>query len=480
MGTTPTPQPPSTNDVFDQISGSTPTPPQPSTSSQSSTPQQISGDVFDQIANGSNVSSTQANQPAPVHGQISFDPSDNFAQTALKGTEAIGAGIGDGLLGTLNGGASMLHLPHATLQARQDLIEGQNKENPTLNAIGYGGETLLEFLTGDEALKGLALSDRLMKSAGVAKALEQSPRLMKALQIGADALRSGAVGGTQGTVRSGGDLGKGAEEGATTAAIAGTLGMAGQAVKAIRGALDVSGIQAPLQDSLRGVVSDVADRLGLQAPTSASLRDVVQDVQSQLQVRASGLYKQMDQLSGGEAQRFRDAAKNVADELREKVGLISPKREAALVAKQQAIDAAHQAMLDRLEAAGHPRDLLAKADALWKQQAALTDLQSALRQSVSGIRPELATATGTTETVNPKVLFTKLNRLHDSGRLTQAIGPENAKAILQTVDNAYARAQAIAQNNRWARYVAGAAASAGLGGLGYEGVKFAHNLLGGK
>ncbi len=335
----------------------------------------------------------------------------------------------------------------------------------------------MEFLTGDEALKGLALSDKLLKSARIAKALEGSPRLMQALHIGANSLRSGTVQGTLGTIRSGGDLKTGAEEGAATAGLTGVLGAVSPAIKSIRAALDPQGIQQPLQDSLRAVLSDVANHAGVSGPTSASIRDAVQDVQSQVKTQGSALYQKLDQISGGQAQRFREASENVSQKLREIVGL-DDEKEADLVAKQKQIDVAHKAMLDKLEAAGHPRDLLTRADALWQKQGALSDLSNSLRQSVSGMRPELAGANATAETVNPKTLFVKLNRLHDSGRLTQAIGPGNAEAILQAVDAAYARSQAIASNNRWAGYLTKAAASAGLGGLGYEGVKLAHGLLG--
>lgn len=150
------------------------------------------------------------------------------------------------------------------------------------------------------------------------------------------------------------------------------------------------------------------------------------------------------------------------------------------MAQQQKIEAGHKTMLDKLEAAGHPRDLLSRADALWKKQGALTDLSNSLRQSVSGMRPELAGAKASAETVNPKTLFVKLNRLQNRGRLQQAVGPGNAEAILQVVDAAYTRSQAIAANNRWAGMVAKAAASVGLGGAGYEGVKLTHELLGSK
>jgi len=119
-----------------------------------------------------------------------------------------------------------------------------NKEQATNNTagrIGYGGETLTEFLLGDEALKGLSLADKLKAASGVAQMFEKSPKLMKAVQIGADAMknypkateivgeamRQGAVQGTQTLAKTGGDVDEAAKEGATMAGTSGVLGAVG-------------------------------------------------------------------------------------------------------------------------------------------------------------------------------------------------------------------------------------------------------------
>ena len=94
---------------------------------------------------------------------------------------------------------------------------------------------------------------------------------------------------------------------------------------------------------------------------------------------------------------------------------------------------------------------------------------------MSGMRPELADAKSSLERVNPKTLFAKINRLNDRGRLAQAIGPENAQALLQHVDSAWLTAEKIANRNKW---IGKAVKASGVGALGYGAVSGVHHLLG--
>lgn len=127
--------------------------------------------------------------------------------------------------------------------------------------IGYGGETLTEFLLGDAALKGMPLADKLANASKVAKLFEASPRLMKAVQAGADllkietylnpseleflakspvlrrlvtagseAIRQGVVQTAQTTAKTGGDIGEGVKQGAEMGAVSGVLGAATGAI----------------------------------------------------------------------------------------------------------------------------------------------------------------------------------------------------------------------------------------------------------
>jgi len=404
----------------------------------------------------------------------------------------VGAGINKGLDESMLGAEKLIRSTpvvgdflgqHAGLDAQiaHDTPIANQPVQGVGGALGYGGESIGEFLLGDSALKNLALSDKLLKTGRLAKVIETSPRLQQVVQLGIQALRAGAVQGGDALLRTG-DPTQAGEQGAVAGGIVGGLGATGATIQAIRGALDVGGIQKPLQDGIRSILSDAATKAGVPPPTAPSIRDAAQQVSDAVRLRASGLYQSLDEATGGQAQRFRDAAKNVSDKLSEIVGL-DDEKEAELLKRQAEIDTAHQAMLTKLQEKSYDPNMLQQADAAWKHQSALSDLSASIRQSTTGLRPELAnTAKGATtpEAVNPKTLFTKVNRLNDRGRLAQAIGNENADNLLRHVDSAYVQAQKIAERNKWAGAIAKAAGGVGLGGVGYAGVHLAHELLGGQ
>lgn len=275
-------------DVFDQLaatgtaSGNPGTPPPdkpgmtPLASGASQSPaggDSSSGDIFDQLA--------AANAPNP--GAIHFGPNDGIGTTVAKGLGAIGEGAGQGLLSGINGiidmGNKVADYTHTdrvpqsvsdTLQQRQQELAADNKENPTLNKIGYGGETLAEFMMGDEALKALPMSERLLQTAKTMKIFEKSPKLMQALKIGAEAAntgaRTGVVQGAQTLARTGGDVKQAASDAATagvvggaTGAVTGALGnflsKGGKAAQTVQGMSDAA-TNAPTEQGVFGSLAD--------------------------------------------------------------------------------------------------------------------------------------------------------------------------------------------------------------------------------
>ncbi len=134
--------------------------------------------------------------------------------------------------------------------------------------VGMGLENVLEFMAGDEALKGLSVAEKLKQLAPVAAMLEKYPRLANILGT---AIRQGAVGTAQGLAH-GETPGDAVESGAVTGAIsagAGGLGELGSSIKktlsenvAKEGAElaeSLAGGSIPSQPELVGGISDKID-----------------------------------------------------------------------------------------------------------------------------------------------------------------------------------------------------------------------------
>lgn len=132
----------------------------------------------------------------------------------------------------------------------------------TAQGFGEGLETVAEFLTGEEALKGLSLGEKLTKIAPVLKQLEKYPRLA---QVVSTALRQGTVGAGQASLR-----GATAGEAATTGAITGTVG--GAAELALPAAYSgVKSLIAKLRPTTEEIAGETVPVLASQKPGAAPI-----------------------------------------------------------------------------------------------------------------------------------------------------------------------------------------------------------------
>jgi hypothetical protein len=172
---------------------------------------------------------------------ITADTDHSLVGTAQQ-IGSVGAGIGEGLLHTLNivdsmagvgssqgadtWGARLNARMHAILQSRENELAQGNSQNPVERDLGYGMENLMEFVGGDEALQGLSVAERLGKMGSIAKAIEAHPILAKIVGAGMSALRMGAVGTGQGLAH-GETLGTSATQGAVAGVTGGAMEGAG-------------------------------------------------------------------------------------------------------------------------------------------------------------------------------------------------------------------------------------------------------------
>lgn len=182
-------------------------------------------------SNLSNPAQTDTDQPKP-QSALTMNDDDNLGTKAVKTVGGVLSGIGEGVFGTVAGAADLVHAPQ---QARQLLhtLAGDNEQQSTAENIGQGGETIAEFIMGDEALKAIPYVKRLETALKATQVIQGSPKLAQAMQVGAKVLKlaalhgaeAGTVQGAQTLVRSGGDVEQAAKEGAGTALGAGVLGV---------------------------------------------------------------------------------------------------------------------------------------------------------------------------------------------------------------------------------------------------------------
>jgi hypothetical protein len=113
------------------------------------------------------------------------------------------------------------------LRGQSELEGAQSQPQNTMEQIGSGAESVLEFYLGGEALKGLSIADKL----GLAKTLAKHPSLGRVI---APALRSGTVAGTEALAK-GATPGEAAKTGLGFAAGDAAIGAAGEGFQWIKG-----------------------------------------------------------------------------------------------------------------------------------------------------------------------------------------------------------------------------------------------------
>ncbi len=285
--------------------------------------------------------------------------------------------------------------PPADLEQQKQLMTTHG----TAQSVGAGVETLGEFLLGDEALKGLALSERFVRASKAAKVIEESPLLTRVVNAGVRALRGATVGGTQAGLKTGD------ANDAATAAVAGGVGNAvipeavdavQTARKALPGALDTirtvikpGTIQDAFQRQIREIINSAANDLGVNTSSAPSIRDVGQEVSNNLLQRARQSYQALDEATGGRVQRFSDAIKAVQQKLRNLNGIQTPDDEGKWIERLNELTDAHENAMQEAESQGVPRTLLNKANADFKSSKAMLDLSRHIRMSTEGLRPSL-------------------------------------------------------------------------------------------
>lgn len=160
----------------------------------------------------------------------------NIGEQAGNVVEGFGKGIGQ----TITGADALARKYFPAFMTNSNLGFGKpadiNQEQQNLQTqgtaqgVGAGLENVVEFVMGDEALKGIPYIKRLEQSVKTAKVIQNSPKLAQAMQVGMKILKlaglhgaeAGAVQGAQ-TLAKTGDIGQAATSGLETGLTAGAI-----------------------------------------------------------------------------------------------------------------------------------------------------------------------------------------------------------------------------------------------------------------
>lgn len=277
-------------------------------------------------------------QQAPVPDSLDTNnPNHSWIGNQMREINSFGAGIGSGVLDTMGGAVDLARKvdqhfginPTITgaeqkasdfIHQKNQQLQQQNSENPGINSLGKGVESLAEFLIpgeGEVSATGKAMSyaDRLAEGMKAAKMLENRPILQKIMQAGVKALASGgeqaAIQGGQTLVKSGGDVGEAAKSAAVAGVTGGVLSGAGSIVgNALTKGGEAGSAVQKLEDTAeqsvpKGEVSqNLADRINqneadLKSNYGESLRDFQDRTQgTTVPYKDSPLHKTVQDLLG--------------------------------------------------------------------------------------------------------------------------------------------------------------------------------------
>ena len=220
-------------------------------------------------------------------------------------------------------------------------------------------------------------------------------------------------------------------------------------------------VQPTIKSDIRSIMNDVEKESGIEAPKGGakpagqgepSIRKAVEQTADRFYTRAKATYKELDEATGGQFQRFDNQLRDVNRQLKELISTDTEESVAAektLMDKKSAIEDAQEAAFDKAKASGVDPNLIEGARQDFKKSQALYDLDYAVKKSTNGARPDNPSMfpedyVKNPEVVHPRKLADRLDALYDSGRLQEAVGEERAnKMLADASDNLVAHKQEL-------------------------------------
>jgi hypothetical protein len=190
--------------------------------------------------------------------------------------------------------------------------------------------------------------------------------------------------------------------------------------------------QPATQSAVRGAASGAAKGANV-AESGGSAAKSIEDVADGVFAKSKGLYKQIDDATGGKFSGNQKLIQNVDKELR----MASSDEEVNALQSQRAkyIDQQEQ-MFDEAAGKGVPKETVNQAKASYKHANALYDLDRQIKLSTKGVPSEIAEEGSAPESIDPKGLSDRINKMYRSGRLQEALGEDGAKDFVNKVSRA--------------------------------------------
>jgi hypothetical protein len=423
-------------------------------------PQSASASVdYDAIAQKYGATSSQPAAPAEQPGLIERG-ADYLQKIHEAGPVELFKGAGKGLGETALGSIDLLKKAEPSYllgkmgfesakQEHDQWAQMSGEAHKKLEATNAGQEAgkALEFvgemMLGDEVFKGLTALEKVEQLHKAGKLLKECPVIGKILQR---TITAGASAGTVEGVKTGDP-----EKALEAAAIGGVTGglfeggsAAGQAafnfgkdatkkiVSSVWDSASGKTIQRSLQSGIRDtleVTAREAEVATVRNGAQPAIRNSVRSVADSVEAKAKGLYAEIDSATAG---RYTNATRelgNVNRKLREVAG-VDDALEDKLIAKRAKLESDIEDLLKMAEKEGVSPEVAQAARTSWKKSQALYDLDIQVKASTFG------NAKNSPEVVDPSKLVTRLQKLEDSGRLQEALGPEQADALLQKAHDA--------------------------------------------
>lgn len=241
-------------------------------------------------------------------------------------------------------------------------------------------------------------------------------------------------------------------------------------------------VQPEVQGTIRGTAENAASEAGVAKPAAKSIVKSIQESADNIYAKSKAQYRILDDAVDGRIQRFQEKLDANRRALRNLTGTEADETtEAKLLKAQKEIEDSMTEAFDDAKKKGVDPKLVDEAKANFKKSQALYDLNNAVEKTTTGMRPDVGnpeTAAKNPEVTDPEKFFKRVNDLHRTGRLQDALGEKGADQLLEKANEGVLkyrevlrRNEQIAGNQKIARGVGKALTYGAAGGLGIAGVE---------